>query len=386
MYNFEYRNPVKIIFGKGSIPKVADEIPENAKILMTYGGGSIKRTGVYDQVKNALKNFDLFEFGGIEPNPHYETCMKAVELIKNEKIDFLLAVGGGSVIDATKFIAAGALYPGKDPWDFFVQRYIIEPDKAIPFGAVLTLPATGSEMNGNAVITRISTQEKLAFGSPKVLPQFSILDPECVFTLPDRQVANGIVDAFVHVMEQYLTFPVNSPLQDRFAEGILLTLVEEGPKVIANRNDYEAAANFMWSATLALNGLIATGVPQDWGTHMIGHELTAYHGIDHARTLAIVLPGIMQIKRQSKKEKILQYGERIWGITEGTDDERIDKTIAKTVDFFESMGVPCTLPEYDVPVETIAKIKERFKERESKLGENKDIGYQEVEAILKSRL
>jgi NADP-dependent alcohol dehydrogenase len=386
MYNFEYRNPVKIIFGKGSIPKVADEIPENAKILMTYGGGSIKRTGVYDQVKNALKNFDLFEFGGIEPNPHYETCMKAVELIKNEKIDFLLAVGGGSVIDATKFIAAGALYPGKDPWDFFVQRYIIEPDKAIPFGAVLTLPATGSEMNGNAVITRISTQEKLAFGSPKVLPQFSILDPECVFTLPDRQVANGIVDAFVHVMEQYLTFPVNSPLQDRFAEGILLTLVEEGPKVIANRNDYEAAANFMWSATLALNGLIATGVPQDWGTHMIGHELTAYHGIDHARTLAIVLPGIMQIKRQSKKEKILQYGERIWGITEGTDDERIDKTIAKTVDFFESMGVPCTLPEYNVPVETIAKIKERFKERESKLGENKDIGYQEVEAILKSRL
>jgi NADP-dependent alcohol dehydrogenase len=290
------------------------------------------------------------------------------------------------VIDATKFIAAGALYPGKDPWDFFVQRYIIEPDKAIPFGAVLTLPATGSEMNGNAVITRISTQEKLAFGSPKVLPQFSILDPECVFTLPDRQVANGIVDAFVHVMEQYLTFPVNSPLQDRFAEGILLTLVEEGPKVIANRNDYEAAANFMWSATLALNGLIATGVPQDWGTHMIGHELTAYHGIDHARTLAIVLPGIMQIKRQSKKEKILQYGERIWGITEGTEDERIDKTIAKTVDFFESMGVPCTLPEYNVPVETIAKIKERFKERESKLGENKDIGYQEVEAILKSRL
>lgn len=386
MYNFEYRNPVKIIFGKGSIPKVADEIPENAKILMTYGGGSIKRTGVYDQVKNALKNFDLFEFGGIEPNPHYETCMKAVELIKNEKIDFLLAVGGGSVIDATKFIAAGAVYPGKDPWDFFTHRYIIEPEKALPFGAVLTLPATGSEMNGNAVITRISTQEKLAFSSPKVLPQFSILDPECVFTLPDRQVANGIVDAFVHVMEQYLTFPVNSPLQDRFAEGILLTLVEEGPKVIANRNDYEAAANFMWSATLALNGLIATGVPQDWGTHMIGHELTAYHGIDHARTLAIVLPGIMQIKRQSKKVKILQYGERIWGITEGTDDERIDKTIAKTVDFFESMGVPCTLPEYNVPVETIAKIKDRFKKRESKLGENKDIGYQEVEAILKSRL
>ena len=386
MYNFEYKNPVKIIFGKETIGKVADEIPQNAKVLMTYGGGSIKKTGVYDQVKNALKDFKVLEFGGIEPNPHYETCMKAVEVVKNENIDFLLSVGGGSVLDATKFIAAAALYPDGDPWDILLHRNEIEVKAALPLASVLTLPATGSEMNGNSVITRVSTQEKLAFGSPLVMPRFSILDPECVFTLPDRQVANGVVDAFVHVLEQYLTFPVNSPLQDRMAESILLTLIEEGPKVLASRTDYDAAANFMWSATMALNGMIAVGVPQDWATHGIGHELTAFHGIDHARTLAIVLPGLMHIKRQNKKEKILQFGERIWGITEGNHNERIDQTIAKTVEFFESLGVPCTLPEYDVPAETVDKITKRFKKRGTKLGEKADIDYTEVEAILRDRL
>jgi len=386
MNNFEYKNPVKIIFGKGTIPNVANEIPENAKVLLTFGGGSIKRTGVYDQVKNALNNSILFEFGGIEANPHYETCMKAVEVVKNEKIDFLLSVGGGSVLDATKFIAAAALYENGDPWDFLSQRGIIEVEQALPIGAVLTLPATGSEMNGNSVITRVSTMEKMAFGSPHVMPQFSILDPECVFTLPDKQVANGVVDAFVHVMEQYLTYDVNAPIQDRFAESILTTLIEEGPKVLANRNDYESAANFMWSATLALNGLIGAGVPQDWATHMIGHELTAFHGIDHARTLAIVLPGIMDIKRESKKEKIVQYGERIWGITSGTTDERINKAIEKTTGFFESLDVPTTLPEYNVPDETIPKICERFKKRKSKLGENTDIDFKVVEKILRNRL
>lgn len=386
MYNFEYKNPVKIIFGKRTIPKVADEIPKNSKILLIYGGGSIKKTGVYDQVTNALQDFDLLEFGGIEPNPHYETCMKAVDLAKKENVNFLLAVGGGSVLDAAKFIAAAAKYEDGDPWDILARRYEVEVKDALPLGDVLTLPATGSEMNGNSVITRVSSQEKMAFGSPKVMPQFSILDPECVFTLPDRQVANGVADAFVHVMEQYLTFPVNSPIQDRFAESILQTLIEEGPKVLANRNDYDAAANFMWSATLALNGLIGSGVPQDWATHMIGHELTAYHGIDHARTLAIVLPGMMHIKRENKKDKILQYGERIWGITEGTYKERIDKTIEKTVEFFESLGIPCTLPEYDVPPETIDKIKDRFNQRDSKLGEKSDIDYSQVEEILLDRL
>jgi len=386
MYNFEFKNPVKIIFGKDTIPKVADEVPSNARVLMTYGGGSIKKTGVYDQVKNALNDSELFEFGGIEPNPHYETCMKAVELIKKEKINYLLSVGGGSVLDATKFIAAAVLYEDGDPWEILARRYEVEVKQALPIGAVLTLPATGSEMNGNSVITRVSTQEKMAFGSPKVMPQFSILDPECVFTLPDRQVANGIVDAYVHVLEQYLTFDVNSPIQDRFAESILLTLIEEGPKVLANRKDYESAANFMWSATLALNGLIGSGVPQDWATHMIGHELTAYHGIDHARTLAIVLPGMMHIKRKNKKEKLLQYGERIWNINSGNTDERIDQAINKTIEFFESVGIKTKLPDYDVPVDTIDKITSRFNTRGLKLGEKQDIDHVEIGEILKDRL
>lgn len=384
MYNFEYKNPVKIIFGKNTISGVTGEVPKNARILMTFGGGSIKKTGVYDQVINALKGFHIIEFGGIEPNPHYETCMKAVEVVKNEKIDFLLSVGGGSVLDATKFIAAATLYENGDPWEILSKNKPVED--ALPIGAVLTLPATGSEMNGNSVITRNSTLEKFAFGSPKVLPQFSILDPECVFTLPDMQVANGIVDAFVHVMEQYLTFNVNSPIQDRFAESILTTLIEEGPKVLANRKDYESAANFMWSATMALNGLIGTGVPQDWATHIIGHELTALHGIDHAQTLAIVLPGIMNFKRENKKDKILQYGKRIWGIDSGSTDEKIDAAIAKTIGFFESVGIRTKLPDYNVSVETIDKITERFKNRKFMFGEKSDIGYLEVKEILTDRL
>lgn len=386
MLNFEYKNAVKAIFGKDTISKVADEIPGDAKILMTFGGGSIKKNGVYDQVKKALKNHNLTEFGGIEPNPHYETCMKAVELIKEKGIDFLLSVGGGSVLDATKFIAAAALYNEGDPWIFLEERGIVNVEKALPIGAVLTLPATGSEMNGNSVITRVSIQEKRAFGSPLVMPQFSILDPQCVFTLPEKQIANGIVDAYVHVMEQYLTYPVNSPLQDRFAESVLLTLIEEGPKVLANKKDYEAAANFMWSATVALNGWISPGVPQDWSTHLIGHELTAFHGIDHARTLAIVLPGTMSIKRKNKKEKIIQYGERIWGINSGTDDERIDKAIAKTVDFFEMLGLPTTLRAYHLGKETVDKIVDRFEKRNFKLGEKADIDFNQVREILNDRI
>ncbi|WP_321996305.1 iron-containing alcohol dehydrogenase [Draconibacterium orientale] len=384
MYNFEFKNPVKILFGKESISKLAGEIPAEANILMIYGGGSIKRTGVYNQVLAALKGCTIAEFSGIEANPHYETCMKAVDVVKEKNIDFLLAVGGGSVLDATKFIAAAALYENGDPWDILAAGAPVE--KALPLGAVLTLPATGSEMNGNSVITRAERQEKKAFGSPLVMPQFSVLDPECVFTLPDRQVANGVVDAFIHVMEQYLTFKVNSPLQDRLAESILTTLVEEGPKVLADRKNYDAAANFMWCATMALNGMIAVGVPQDWSTHVIGHELTAFHGIDHGRTLAIVLPGVMNIKRANKKDKILQYGERIWGITEGNEEERIDAIIARTVEFFESLGVPCRLQDYDVPESTIAKIVDRFKQSEAKIGEKQDMDYVEIEKILRDRL
>jgi NADP-dependent alcohol dehydrogenase len=387
MLNFEFYNPVNIVFGQGQINKLSKLVPADTKIMLAYGGGSIFKNGVYDQVKEALTGYEIIEFGGIEPNPHYETLMKAAEIVKSENIGFILAVGGGSVLDGVKFIAAAALWEGADPWDFLAQRSKLTATKAIPLGSVLTLPATGSEMNGTAVVTRFATREKLAFFSYAVMPKFSILDPTVVFSLPEKQVANGIVDAFIHVTEQYLTYPVDSPIQDRFAESILVTLVEEGPKVLANRTDYNAAANYMWAATMALNGLIGVGVPQDWATHMIGHELTAFHNIDHARTLAIVLPGIMQVKREAKREKLLQYGERVWGITTGTSDERIDATIKKTVEFFESVGIPTKLSAYGIGSDFIQVVCNRFTQRGIKgIGERGDLSVEQIAEVLTLQL
>ena len=385
MENFEFYNPVRICFGKGEIAKLSALVQKGGKILLTYGKGSIKNNGIYDQVMKALTGFDVIEFQGIEANPRYETLMKAVKVVKEEKITFILAVGGGSVLDGTKFIAAASLWEGSDPWEILSHKVKIA--SAIPIGAVLSLPATGSEMNGNAVVSRWETKEKLAFNSDYVKPRFSILDPEVVFTLPDIQVANGIVDAFIHVTEQYLTYPVNSPIQDRFAESILTTLIEEGPKVLTDRKDYNSAANFMWAATMALNELIGLGVPQDWATHMIGHELTALHGIDHAQTLAIVLPGIMQVKRHNKGAKILQYAERVWKISEGTDDERIDAAIIKTVEFFELIGIKTKLKDYQVDKAVIPQIIDRFKKRGMvAIGERGDLTPDDVEKILELRL
>lgn len=383
MYNFIYQNPVKIIFGKKEISKLTGLLPKNSKIMITYGGGSIKKNGVYDQVVKALDGYQFVEFGGIEPNPKYETLMNAIELGKKEKVDFLLAVGGGSVIDGTKFIAA-SIPLESDPWDILLGKKEVE--KAIPFGAILTLPATGSEMNSGAVISRISTQEKYAFMSPFVMPQFSILDPEVCFSLPKRQVANGIVDAFVHTVEQYLTFPVDAKVQDYFAESLLKTLIETAPEVMKENPTYDDYANFMWTATMALNGLIGCGVPQDWATHGIGHELTAIHGIDHARTLAIVLPGVMNIMRNAKRDKLEQYAYRIWNISAGSSDERINKAIQKTEEFFESVGIKTRLKDYDVDENTIAIITERFKERKALMGEREDISYGIVAQILRDRL
>lgn len=383
MYNFIYQNPVKIIFGKKEISKLTGLLPKNSKIMITYGGGSIKKNGVYDQVVKALDGYQFVEFGGIEPNPKYETLMKAIELGKKEKVDFLLAVGGGSVIDGTKFIAA-SIPLESDPWDILLGKKEVE--KAVPFGAILTLPATGSEMNSGAVISRLSTQEKYAFMSPFVMPQFSILDPEVCFSLPKRQVANGIVDAFVHTVEQYLTFPVDAKVQDYFAESLLKTLIETAPEVMKENPTYDDYANFMWTATMALNGLIGCGVPQDWATHGIGHELTAIHGIDHARTLAIVLPGVMNIMRNAKRDKLEQYAYRIWNISAGSSDERINKAIQKTEEFFESVGIKTRLKDYDVDENTIAIITERFKERKALMGEREDISYGIVAQILRDRL
>jgi NADP-dependent alcohol dehydrogenase len=380
MENFAFYNPVKILFGKGQIANIAAEIPVEAKILVTYGGGSIKANGVYEQVKAALTGRTFLEFGGIEANPHLETLLKAVELIRAEGVDFLLAVGGGSVVDGTKFIAAAVPFEG-DPWDILAKHAPIKA--AIPFGAVLTLPATGSEMNTSSVVTKWETQEKLFFSSPLVFPKFSVLDPETTFSLPPRQVSNGIVDAFTHVMEQYLTYPVNAPLQDRMAESILQTLIEEGPKTLLDLRDYESRANVMWCATMALNGLIGAGVPQDWATHMIGHELTALHGLDHAQTLAIVLPNMLTIKRDRKRDKLLQYAERVWGLVDGDEDVRIDRAIQKTRDFFESVGVHTKLSDYGVGLDVIPLITDRFEKRGFvALGEHQDVTPKVVEQIL----
>ena len=373
MNNFTFYNPTSIHFGAGQIEKIKSEIPANARVLVIYGGGSIKSNGVYGQVSSALSEHTWFEFSGIEPNPHYHTAIKALDVIKQHKIDYLLAVGGGSVIDATKFIAAAALFEGdeksKDPWDILTKQLKIKA--ALPFGSILTLPATGSESNSGSVMTR--DDNKLFFGSPHTFPQFSVLDPESTLSLPERQISNGVIDAFVHTLEQYLTYPVNAKIQDRFAEGILQTLIEEGPKALTDKNNIDIRANIMWSATMALNGLIGVGVPQDWATHMIGHELTALYGVDHARTLSIVFPAVMKIKREQKRDKLIQYGTRVWDLS-GTKNEITNQAIDKTIEFFKTMQVPTSLSDVDLGASDIDAILSKLKQHQMiALGEHRDI-------------
>lgn len=377
--NFVYQNPVKILFGKGQIAQLSKQIPADAKILLTYGGGSIFQNGVYEQVKKALEGRNIVEFGGIEANPTYETLMQAVELGRKEEITFLLAVGGGSVLDGTKFIAAAIPFEGDDAWQIVTGQ--AKYKTAIPLGSVLTLPATGSEMNYYAVISKKSTHEKKGMGGPLVYPKFSILDPETTYSLPTRQIANGIADAFTHTMEQYMTYPVDAQIQDRFAESVIQTLIEIAPKTLENPTDYEARANFMWAATVALNGWIGLGVPQDWATHQIGHEITAFHGVDHARTLAVVLPHLLKYKQTDKRAKLIQYAKRVWNLS-GTDDELVAGAIQKTGEFYESLGLPIKASKYGVTHETIGKIKQRFEERGVNFGEKADITPEVVAEIL----
>ncbi len=382
MLNFEFRNPTKILFGKGQIANLAKEIPAGAKLLMLYGGGSIKQNGIYDQVKSALQGFEVLEFGGIPANPEYEVLLKALKVIKDEKIDFMLAVGGGSVIDGVKFLSSAALYEGDNPWDILSQRIVTK--KGLPFGTVLTLPATASEMNSGAVISRHETKEKFSMGGPGLFPQFSVLDPQVVASVPERQIANGITDAFTHVMEQYMTYPIGALLQDRIAESIMQTLVEVAPKVIKDPSDYEAAANFMWSCTMALNGLIQKGVPTDWAVHAMGHELTALFGIDHARTLAIIAPSHYRYNFKGKKEKLAQYATRVWNITSGTIDEKAEAGIKATEDFFHSLEINTRLSEYTGDFKGTAQtISQKFIERGwNGIGERKDLTPSDVEKIV----
>ena len=387
MLNFDFYNPTRILFGTDKIPELARWVPADARVLLLYGGGSAQKTGTLDQVKTALGERTFFEFGGIEPNPTYETLMRAVEQVKRDNIDFLLAVGGGSVIDGSKFVAAAACFDG-EPWSI-LETHGRSITAALPLGAVLTLPATGSEMNSGAVVTRKATQTKLAFSSVHCFPVFSVLDPTKTYTLPRTQIANGLVDAFVHTVEQYLTYPVQALAQDRIAEGLLQTLIEIAPVALAEPPDYDSRANLMWTATLALNGIVGAGVPQDWATHMIGHELTALYNIDHARTLAIVLPSLLHVQREPKRAKLLQYAERVWHIApdSGTEDQRIDQAIARTRAFFEGVGIATRLKDYGLGAEAVdAVVAQLSAHKMVALGEHRSITPEVSRAILQGAL
>ncbi|MDE2288817.1 MAG: iron-containing alcohol dehydrogenase [Burkholderiales bacterium] len=385
MQNFDYYNPTRIVFGENTIGRLNELLPAGARVLLLYGGASAEKNGTLAEVRAALAGYDFAEFGGIEPNPSYETLMRAVAQVRREQRDFLLAVGGGSVIDGTKFVAAAALFDG-EPWQIMQARGE-NVTRALPLGSVLTLPATGSEMNNGAVITRRATHAKLPFHSQHTFPQFSILDPRKTFTLPPRQVANGVVDAFTHIIEQYLTYPAGGLAQDRFAEGLLQTLIEIGPRALAEPHNYEVRANLMWVATLALNGLIGAGVPHDWATHMIGHELTARYNIDHARTLAIVLPPMLQVRRDSKRAKLLQYAQRVWGIAQGSEDERIDAAIERTRAFFESLDVKTRLHDYAINAAALDDLVAQLEAHDmTALGERQDVTLEVSRRVLEAAL
>lgn len=391
MKNFQYYNPVRIVFGEGQISKLAALVPNNARVLITYGGGSAKKNGTLDEVKTALtgENREIFEFGGIEPNPEFTTLMKAVDFIHQHQIDFLLAVGGGSVLDGTKFIALTATIDNdndhEQAWQALLSR-TKDIKKALPLGTVLTIPATGSEMNSGGVINYSELQAKLSFENPLVYPQFSILDPAKTLTLPERQVMNGIGDAFVHIMEQYLTYPVNAKVQDSFSESLLKILIDEGQAVKANPNDMATRKNIMWTATMALNGLIGTGVPQDWATHMIGHEITSLYGIDHARTLTIILPAVLKVQKDSKKDKLVQYGKNVWQLT-GSDDDIANVAIVKTEQFFQSLDLPIHFADVNLDETVIEPILNQLQTHGMvKLGEHRNIDLTISKQILQQAL
>ena len=385
MFNFTLHLPTQILFGEGQIASITQYLPKTARILLAYGGGSIKKNGVFEQVVNALDGYHYIEFSGIEPNPQYETLLKAVALVKQHQLNFILAVGGGSVLDGCKFIASAVGFSG-DLWQqIIVQKAEIK--QALPIGAILTLPATGSEMNGTAVISRRETQDKLSFKSAAVKPLFAVLDPTATYSLPPRQTANGVVDAFVHTFEQYMTYPVDAKIQDRFAEGVFLTLIEDGPKVLANPSNYHARANIMWAATMGLNGILGVGVPQDWSSHAIGHELTAIYGLDHAQTLAIIVPVLMEHQKADKREKLIQYAKRVWNYQGNNNNEAVRLAIDNTRAFFEQMGVKTRFADYGIDDGQFPLVLKKLAEHKPPLlGERNNIDSRVVEAILRAAL
>ncbi|MGN5289533.1 iron-containing alcohol dehydrogenase [Aeromonas sp. 11P] len=379
MYNFQYANPTRICFGEGQIASLPTLIPPGSRLLVLYGGGSIKQNGVYEQLTRALEGVTWQEFSGIGANPRYELLMEAVAQVKRERIDFLLAVGGGSVVDGTKFVAAAACYEGDDPWDICGKQASVH--KALPMGCVLTLPATGSESNPTSVVSRGDV--KISFRSPLVQPQFAVLDPATTYSLPPRQTGNGVVDAFVHIAEQYLTFLVGGEVQDRLAEGLLQVLVDNGPRALAEPTNYQVRANLMWAASLALNGLIGCGVPQDWASHAIGHQLTALYGLDHGQSLAVVLPSLLRERASQKQDKLAQFAERVWHSTREDKALRIEEAIIRTEQFFQKMGLGTRLADYGLSESCIPAVCSNLKRvGRTALGEQQDIDPDRVARIL----
>jgi len=370
---YSYYNPTQIEFGKEQIKSISKFISKEQKVLIVYGGGSIKKNGVYEQVKNALEGYTYFEFGGVEPNPSVETLNKAVTLIKEKNIDFILAVGGGSVIDGSKYLAIASLYDG-DGWDFLEGK---TPTKAIPLGAILTLPATGSESNGTSVISKNSTNEKRYFASSLVYPKFAVLDPSTMDSLDDRQLANGLVDAFVHTCEQYLTYPNDSLLHDGYAQTIL-----KGLHILAsdwkNRKTYKWQENLMLLANQALNGFIGSGVAQDWATHMIGHEITAFYGLDHARSLAVVQPHLLRVMIEDKKEKLAQMGKEVFNMPNNYE------MVIEAIEYmYHSIGVSTKLKEYETDDKVIENITNALeKHGMTAIGERGNLTLDKVKTIL----
>lgn len=374
MLNFRLRNPTEIVFGVGQIAALGELVPADARVMLFYGGGSIKTNGVYDAVRAALANRQVVEFGGIQPNPLYETILEAAKLARQHGVDFILAVGGGSVVDAAKFLAAIVPIAEGDPWDVLMAGP--PPKTVLPVGAVLTLPATGSESNAVSVISHAARHLKVPFANEAARPVFAILDPSTMKSLSRRQLENGVVDAFTHVLEQYLTYPTNAPVQRGFSETLLEVLVEWGPRLISENSD-EARENVMWAANQALNGLIGAGVPQDWSTHMIGHALTAIQGVDHARSLSMVMPSLLSEQFEQKLAMLARYGRRIWGLN-GDDRIVAAGAIAATQDFFKRMGCPVRTGGVDAD----AVVHHIEAAGQFPLGENKSIGPANVRSII----
>ncbi|ASB90539.1 iron-containing alcohol dehydrogenase [Bacillus sonorensis] len=387
MDNFTYWNPTKLIFGRGEVEKLADEVKNYGRnVLLVYGGGSIKRNGLYDQVVSILEKagVNVHELAGVEPNPRVATVNKGAAICKEKGIDFLLAVGGGSVIDCTKAIAAGAKYDG-DAWDIVTKKHI--PTEALPFGTVLTLAATGSEMNSGSVITNWETNEKYGWGSPLVFPKFSILDPVNTFSVPKDHTIYGIVDMMSHVFEQYFHHTKNTPYQDRMCESLLKTVIETAPKLIEDLENYELRETILYTGTIALNGMLSMGARGDWATHNIEHAVSAVYDIPHAGGLAILFPNWMKHTLSENVGRFKQLAVRVFDIdvTGKTDREVALAGIEKLSEFWTSLGAPNRLADYDITDEKLDVIADKAMAN-GEFGRFKTLNKEDVVSILKASL